>query len=665
MSYNITVTELTRDDPIAEQPAGAKIVMKRHQLTSLARCVQFENEQMPLSQFPMLRSSHQICDDDYMRTRVGIIGDAVGQGKSYIILSLILSNSSIPTGPSLRSYGSNQVLICTHDNSRRVVKTSLLVIPHNLCSQWSAYVEEFCPQLKCLYVYKTRVLSSFCAMTDDAIAEHDLIVVSSTFYNRAASVLTAKNLKLRRAIFDEVDDVNIPNCAGVHSEFYWFVTASYGNLVWPRGYSRWDPTLFRATWYATGIKNSGFIKNLFSDLSSSVDRDLVKVLVVRNAPEYVQESMLLPEMQTHRVLCKTPVTISILTGLVNRQIIEALNAGDVASAMAHVNPSNRASEDCIIQALLDKFTRQLHNLDTRMTAVLAMHFDSDMERASEVSRLQRVIDDVRRRMASIRERIRTSEQCGICLDAIANKCIVPCCSNAFCFECISRWLTTGRTQVCPMCKQALGMSTLMVVDDAAAPSAAATEGTSAAPAPGTLVSPDNDKYGNLEAILRTRQPGSKFLIFSSYDYSLTKVEPILDRLRITHSTLKGNHAVINSTVNRYKAGDVDVLLINARQYGSGLNLENTTDLVMFHNLDTEISKQVIGRAQRLGRTQPLRTWYLLFENEMQAQSQAQAQAQGNAAAASSHGHGHSHSHSQAAVPHTHGIQDSSRWVQGA
>ena len=78
MSYNITVTELTRDDPIAEQPAGAKIVMKRHQLTSLARCVQFENEQMPLSQFPMLRSSHQICDDDYMRTRVGIIGDAVG-----------------------------------------------------------------------------------------------------------------------------------------------------------------------------------------------------------------------------------------------------------------------------------------------------------------------------------------------------------------------------------------------------------------------------------------------------------------------------------------------------------------------------------------------------------------------------------------------------------
>ncbi|MEW5315166.1 MAG: hypothetical protein WDW38_006613 [Sanguina aurantia] len=38
---------------------------------------------------------------------------------------------------------------------------------------------------------------------------------------------------------------------------------------------------------------------------------------------------------------------------------------------------------------------------------------------------------------------------------------------------------------------------------------------------------------------------------------------------------------------------------------------------MFHALNTEIEKQVIGRAHRMGRTTDLRVWHLLHENEMQ------------------------------------------------
>jgi SNF2 family DNA or RNA helicase len=73
---------------------------------------------------------------------------------------------------------------------------------------------------------------------------------------------------------------------------------------------------------------------------------------------------------------------------------------------------------------------------------------------------------------------------------------------------------------------------------------------------------------------------------------------------------------INNTVERYKNGSIQVLLVNTMSYGSGLNLENTTDIVMFHKFDTEIEKQVIGRAQRYGRSESLNVWYLLYENEM-------------------------------------------------
>ena len=131
----------------------------------------------------------------------------------------------------------------------------------------------------------------------------------------------------------------------------------------------------------------------------------------------------------------------------------------------------------------------------------------------------------------------------------------------------------------------------------------------------TKVNPKFDKHKNLHILLTNRKPGSKFLIFSNYDSSFQNIYSILAKLNIKYVHLKGNGNVIKCMIDRYRNGDVDVLLVNSRHYGSGLNLENTSDIVMFHKFDTEIEKQVIGRAHRLGRTMPLNIWYLLHENE--------------------------------------------------
>ena len=613
MVYNIVVNELSHLDPSAEQPSDINVVLKPHQLTLLHRCRQFESEELPLVQFTSLLSQHNVGEGDYMRTRVGILGDQVGSGKSFVLLSLVLTNNEIHTGPALRSYGCNQVLLCRQDQNMSV-KTSLLVIPHNLCCQWTSYLDTFSNRLKYLMISKCRLVSAI--LTDD-INQYDVVVVTSTFYNRVASILGTRNIKMRRVIFDEVDDINIPSCAAVESEFFWFVTASYGNLIWPRGYNKWDPNTMRCIWHATGIKNSGFIKTLFSDLSNSIDKEIVKILVVRNHPDYVQQSMILPTMEVHNVLCKAPASINILNGLVSRQIIDALNGGDIASALQYVNPFNRTSEDCIVQSLIDKFRRNLSNLHERLDLCRRIQYDDESDRISEMARIHAQIADTSRRIECIKERVKNSNTCAICFeDMIDNnmtKCVVPCCSNSFCFECISRWLNSGRTPTCPMCKHnPLTMDNLLVVDSAH------NAAVSRLPQPPRLdeLSPLHDKLHNLEAILRSRQANAKFLIFSSYDNTLSNIAPMLDRLRITHSCIRGNHAVVRNTVERYRNSNLDALLVNASQYGSGLNLENTTDVVLFHRFGSEIEKQVIGRAQRFGRTQPLRVWYLLHEIEM-------------------------------------------------
>jgi SNF2 family DNA or RNA helicase len=126
----------------------------------------------------------------------------------------------------------------------------------------------------------------------------------------------------------------------------------------------------------------------------------------------------------------------------------------------------------------------------------------------------------------------------------------------------------------------------------------------------------NDKYQNLEVILKNAKPDAKLLLFSAYDNTFYNVVPILRNLQISFEYLKGNGNQINCCLERYKNGTTKVLLVNSRAFGSGLNLENTSDIIMFHKFDTEIEKQVIGRAHRLGRSEPLNVYYLLYENEM-------------------------------------------------
>ncbi len=108
------------------------------------------------------------------------------------------------------------------------------------------------------------------------------------------------------------------------------------------------------------------------------------------------------------------------------------------------------------------------------------------------------------------------------------------------------------------------------------------------------------------------------LIFSSFDMSFHSIGRVMKSERLHYKCLKGNVVQIRSVIAQYKGSALDIMFINAKNFGSGLNLENTTDIIMFHKMDTEVEKQVIGRAQRYGRTTRLNLWYLLHENEMRS-----------------------------------------------
>ena len=565
-----------------------------------------------------------------MRTRIGIIGDKAGAGKSYVMLALVQAGlgagSSPAPDPIVRSFAGNRVLVSM---TPRVdtIGVSVLVVPHNLCAQWERYLESFGGGFRHASVNRAKHLIPL--REAGALDALDLIVVTSTFHNSVAALLSGR--RVRRVLYDEADSLVISCCHPIDADFHWFATASYRNLLYPHGDG--DVLLdslslsnsHSAHRRTNGLRSSGFIKQMFVELSLSDHMRVVgQAIVAKNADGFVDASMHLPDPVVHIVPCKSPIAVRVLSGIADRQVMECLNAGDVDGALQHVSQANRRSEEGVIAALMGKLERAAHNLEARIAVLPTFEYDSEEARESEGARLALKLEALNTRMACIRERVVSCDTCPICFDGLTNKTVSTCCSNAFCFACINKWL--GNRSVCPLCKDPLTLAKLLVVTPGAEDPGAAADSSSSAgqsdPASG-VTDKRNDKIRNLEAIVTDRCMGSsrsggtrsKMLIFSSFDNAFNDIAAMLDRVGVRHRFLKGNHFSVACIEREYRNGDLDVLLVNTSNYGSGLNFENTTDVVMLHKFDTDIEHQVIGRAQRCGRTAPLNVWYLMYENE--------------------------------------------------
>jgi SNF2 family DNA or RNA helicase len=127
------------------------------------------------------------------------------------------------------------------------------------------------------------------------------------------------------------------------------------------------------------------------------------------------------------------------------------------------------------------------------------------------------------------------------------------------------------------------------------------------------------KYENMDKIFELNNDNliKKYLIFTEYESTLNeKITNILTKWGLQYARIKGAGSMISNTVEQYKKGNINTLLINSKYFGSGMNLENTTDIIIIHKMQADVEMQVIGRAQRFGRTGNLRVWKLYYQNEV-------------------------------------------------
>lgn len=108
----------------------------------------------------------------------------------------------------------------------------------------------------------------------------------------------------------------------------------------------------------------------------------------------------------------------------------------------------------------------------------------------------------------------------------------------------------------------------------------------------------------------------KIIIFSGYSNIFQYIQNLCRKHDIGYVDLeKGNITDIDSAVYEYKYGDSQVLLSNSTLFGCGMNFENADTILFVHKMNQDLERQVIGRAQRMGRKTTLEIIYLEYENE--------------------------------------------------
>ena len=193
-------------------------------------------------------------------------------------------------------------------------------------------------------------------------------------------------------------------------------------------------------------------------------------------------------------------------------------------------------------------------------------------------------------------------------DDIENVSVTKCCNTKFCVECISTWLHTNKQ--CPFCRAHITNENICVVTNNLPESGAGSK----------YELPT--KIQNLKNIIEKNKTNDNFklLIFADYDNSFNNIISYLNEENLKFSKVMGSVATISNTIRRYKSTEcedkIDILMLNADFCASGMNLENTTDIVMFHSMSEQKTKQIIGRGQRPGRVGALNVWKLCYSTEL-------------------------------------------------
>lgn len=618
MLTNVQPTIVNEETPRSDQPKEIITSLKEHQLAMI-----HEMRELETPGRKRLKTTHETPIEYSFETQFGCVCDKVGSGKSLTVLGTIAQEPFLK--PSINVINNYRGYLTIYQEIPEVLPVNILVVPHGIINQWVNYLDkdtnldyDVVKNKKTLGICKENFELYFKKPDEnDALIDKHLYIVSSTFYNKLGDIFEGKTVS--RLVVDEVDSINVKRAVEIKAQFTWFISSSKTILQNPNGtviytphtYTAWNGNVYnvqRRT-LINRMSHNGFFRNTLSTISSS---PLTDRIYLKSDDDFVKKSFALPDYTIRIVKCKDTSTHNVLNGVIDNDTMDMINAGDIKGAMENLGCKVENKEG-MITFVTKKLETQLSDKIKEYEYKSQITFSSESAKQTALENIQKQMDEIKKKIECIKSRILENNTCPICCDDIKNRVIVSCCNNPFCFECIS--LSLSHQPKCPMCREPITPKDFIVLGDS-------EEDCDCAGSKEEETDEDREKIENFKIYFNEtlKEENKKILIFSKYDACFDNIKEFLSSLDVKYSELKGHSSRINNIVKNYKSNSspdkLDVLLLNAEHFGSGLNLENTTDIFLYHNMGGPMTNQVIGRAQRPGRTSPLRITRFCYENEV-------------------------------------------------
>ena len=510
--------------------------------------------------------------------------------------------------------------------TKRRTKAALFIIPHSLMGQWEEYVTRD-TTLNVIFCRKKREVQDETLL--NFIDQADAVFVSSTMW--AAFEISQKpdQIHWSRIFIDEVDSIQASNHVPLTANFTWLITASYLNIAFPGGIyielnSQFYPPPQEYSELVSALKASNgtsfridgaytnvtFVKNILGTTDSVKNADLEYWRVIlRNSDSYVDSSFKMPPITHNKINCKATANIRILESLVPNDVMAMLHAGDTKGALQTLGVHDE-SPTSIIKSLTASLSKDLDQQKRKLEFYKTMEYSSEAAKQKsldtqqdKITSLENRIDTIKSRMASI-----STTNCPICYSDIETPTLTPCCKNLFCFACLCESLKRqSHSPSCPLCRAPIhSLNEVHVIK----------EGANSI-VEGTPKNQEQEPKTKVEEFIRfvENNPKAKILMFSGYDATFFQLQTEMTHRGINFSMINGSTNRVSKIINEFAEGNYRVLLLNSRHVGAGLNITCATDVFLFHKMGPEMEKQIIGRAYRMGRKQPLHVHHLLHQNE--------------------------------------------------
>ncbi len=507
-----------------------------------------------------------------LRTNIGIYADITGYGKTAAMIGLIVRdkmkwNTSNQYNHEYVSYahGGGRIEQTITRKYYKLNATLILAGP-SILKQWSEELSY--TDLKFQMLTTRKKIDAI----KDHVNDYDALLVSPTMYKYLLQDMGTYSWK--RFVYDEPTHTKVPAMTQIIAGFYWFISATPHHLL-----------------YGGGGGRHTFLGSIFGYY---MDTHIFNHLIVKNDDSFVKESYQIPETNHITYECYQPI-YNMVQGIITDDISNMISAGNIDGAVRALGGNKTSNIMELVKSRLEEDLEEAE-LKIRRYSNRGTGFESHVtdwtQKKTTIENKLRQLDD--------RFKDALDQDCCICRDKLEKPIMLTCCQNIYCGQCILSWMNSRSSRnTCPMCRAPITKDTMIHIETEESQTTVQEE------VPEKLSKPDT-----IYEIIKKKDTG-KFIIFSEWDETFAPIYRLLDERAIPYAELIGHKTTREKNIESFKKGDIKVLFLNSRSNGAGINLQEATDIIMYHEMDECLSTQIIGRANRIGRKESLIVHHLV------------------------------------------------------